>query len=400
MTILAEHMRHVQPSAVQMASVKAAELERQGREILRLTAGEPDFPTPDHVKLACVQSLCENKTKYPPAMGLPELRQAVCVKLRRDNALDYAPEQVLVGTGAKQVIYNALGATLDPGDEVIIPSPYFASYPPMVKLHRGKPVALPAREEHGFKITPEELDRAVTPRTKWLILNSPNNPSGAVYTQADLAGLAEVLRRHPQVWTLCDDIYEYLVFDGLKFATLLNAAPDLKDRVLVVNGLSKAYSMTGWRLGYGAGPVELIRAMFKIQTQSTSGVTTFAQWAGVAALLGDHSFLAERLASFQARRDLTVRLVNAIPDLACLSPQGAFYAYVACPRLMGRKTPAGRVIDADEALVDYFLEEAGVAMVHGGAFGLSPYFRISFATSPEVIRQACQRLGEAAGRLI
>ncbi|MEW6264097.1 MAG: pyridoxal phosphate-dependent aminotransferase [Thermodesulfobacteriota bacterium] len=399
MSFLAEHILQVKPSAVSLMSARALEMERRGRDILRLSAGEPDFPTPDHIKVACIKALCENKTKYPPVIGLPELRQAVCVKLNRDNDLDYSPEQVIVSSGAKQVLYNALAASLNSGDEVIIPSPYWMSYPAIVRLHRGSPVLAPTTPESGFKLGAEDLERAITPRTKWLILNTPGNPTGAVYSREDLAGLGEVLRRHPQVWTMCDDIYEHLVFDGLRFATLLNAAPDLRDRVLLVNGLSKTYSMPGWRLGYGVGPESLIQAMFKVQSQSTSGAATFVQWAAVEALLGDQSFIRARNEAFRERRDLMVALVNRVEGLACRPPQGAFYCYVSCRALLERKTREGRVIGKDEDLVSYFLDEVGVAAIHGAAFGLSPYFRLSFAASQEVIRQACERLEDARGRL-
>ncbi|OPY87554.1 MAG: Aspartate aminotransferase [Syntrophaceae bacterium PtaU1.Bin231] len=399
MSILADHITKVKASEVSLVSARALELERQGRDIIRLSAGEPDFPTPDHIKIACIKALCDNKTKYPPVIGLPELREAVCLKLKRDNALDYSPEQVIVCTGCKQVLFNAMTATLNPGDEVILTAPYWMTYAGIVELSRAVPVFLPTRLQDGFKPSAEALEKAITPRTKWLFLNSPGNPSGAVFSAGELEAFAGVLRRHPQVWILSDDIYEFLVYDGIRFVSLLNVAPDLKDRFLVVNGLSKAYCMPGWRLGYGVGPAELIKAMFKVQSQSTSGATHFCQWAAVTALTGDHSFIASHNAEYAQRRDLVVAMANRIPGLNCRPPQGAFYCFIGCGDYVGRKAPGGAVISSDEDLVGYLLTAAGVAMVPGTPFGMAPYIRVSFATARPEIEKAFERIREALGLL-
>jgi len=399
MKILAEHMNKVKASEVSLVSARALELERQGRDIIRLSAGEPDFPTPDHIRMACIKALCDNKTKYPPVIGLPELREAVCLKLQRDNALAYSPEQVIVSTGCKQVLFNAMTATLNPGDEVVLTAPYWMTYAGIVEISRAVPVFIPTRLEDGFKASAQALEKAITPRTKWLFLNSPGNPSGAVYSAGELQAFADVLRRHPQVWILSDDIYEFLVYDGVKFVSLLNVAPDLKDRFLVVNGLSKAYCMPGWRVGYGAGPEGLIKAMFKVQSQSTSGATHFCQWAAVTALTGDHSFIASHNTEYTERRDLVVVMANRIPGLSCRPPQGAFYCFVGCQGYIGRKAPEGAVISSDEDLVGYLLNAAGVAMVPGTPFGMAPYIRVSFATARPKIEKAFERIRDALGLL-
>jgi aspartate aminotransferase len=399
MSILAEHVLKVKASEVSVVSAKALELERQGKDIIRLSAGEPDFPTPDPIKIACIKALCDNKTKYPPVIGLPELREAICVKLKRDNALAYSPNQTIVSSGCKQVLYNAMTATLNPGDEVVVVAPYFMSYAGIVQLSRGTPVVIPTRQEDGFRPSAAAVEKAITPRTKWLFLNSPGNPSGAVYGSEDLKALAEVLRRHPRVWIVSDDIYEYLVYDESKFLSLLNVAPDLKDRFLVVNGLSKAYCMPGWRLGYAAGPQELIQGMFKIQSQSTSGATHFCQWAAVTALTGDHSFVPVHNARFAERRDLVVSLVGKIPGLSCRPPQGAFYCFITCGAYMGKRTPSGATLSTDEELAGYLLDEAGVAVIPGTAFGMAPYIRVSFATTKPNVQKAFERIEEALGRL-
>jgi aspartate aminotransferase len=399
MSIIATHLTSITPSAVSVISAKALDLERQGRDIIRLSAGEPDFPTPDPIKLACIKALCDNKTNYPPVMGLPELREAICLKLKRDNTLDYSPGQTIVSSGCKQVLYNAMAATLNPGDEVILMAPYWMSYAGIVQLSRGVPVVVSTCPEKGFKPSGEDLEKAITPRTKWLFLNSPGNPSGAVYNAEDLNVIAEVLRRHPHIWILSDDIYEYLVYDGITFVSLLNVAPDLKDRCLVVNGLSKAYCMPGWRLGYAAGPEDVIKAMFKIQSQSTSGATHFCQWAAVTALTGDHSFLAAHNAEYLDRRNRMVAMVNGIEGLHCHPPQGAFYCFIGCDRHLGKQAPAGAVISTDEELVSYLLDESGVAAIPGTPFGMAPYVRLSFATAKPKITKALERIAEALGRL-
>lgn len=399
MTLIAEHLSLVKASEVSVVTAKALELERQGKSVVRLSAGEPDFPTPDHIKMACIKALCDNKTKYPPVIGLPELREAICLKLKRDNALEYKPVETIVCTGAKQVLYNAMTATLNPGDEAIMPAPYWMSYVGMVQLSRATPVIVPTSQENGFKMTAADLEKAITPKSRWLFLNSPSNPAGAVYSPAELMALAEVLRRHPQVWVISDDIYEYITYDDIRFTSLLNVAPDLKDRFLVVNGPSKAYSMTGWRVGYAAGPEELIKAMFKIQSQSTSGANHLAQWATVAALTGDHSFIARNNAEYAARRKLVVSLSREIPGLSSVPPQGAFFSLISCGAYLSRKAPSGTVIATDEQLVDYLLNDYGVATIPGAPFGMPGYFRVSFATSQQQIETAFGRIKEALSRL-
>ena len=399
MNVIAEHLGAIKQSAASTASARAAELIRQGRDIIRLTAGEPDFETPEHVQLAGIRAIIEGKTKYPPIPGILPLREAICRKLKKDNGLTYAPEQVIAGAGCKQVIYNALGVTLNPGDEVVIPAPYFGCYVDQTLLNRGVPVVIESRPAERFKLTPERLEAALTPRSKWLILNNPGNPSGTVYDPADLEALAEVLRRHPQVWLLSDDIYEHLIYEGAAFHSILEFAPDLGERTLVVNGFSKTYCMTGWRLGYGAGPVTLIKNMVKLQSQSTSGACSISQWAGVAALDGDHGFAVRNRAVFQQRRDRVVERINAIDGLSCVTPQGAFYVFIACEGLLGRRTPEGKVLEGEGDVVDFLLHEAEVAVINGASFGLSPFIRISFAAKTELLDEACRRIAAACARL-
>lgn len=398
MLMIAEHMSCIRQSAASVVSARATELRQQGKDVISLSAGEPDFPTPEHVQLAGIRAIVEGKTKYPPIPGIMPLRQAVCRKLMRENRLDYAPEQVIAGAGAKQVIFNALAVTLDPGDEVIVPAPYFGCYIEETALCKGVPVVVETRAEDGFRLDPMRLEAAITPRTKWLILNTPNNPSGAVLGLERLTAIAEVLRRHPQVWVLSDDIYEHLVYDGLPFRSILDAAPDLKPRTLVVNGFSKTFSMTGWRLGYGAGPLALIKAMTKYQSQTTSGACQISQWAGVAALDGEMGFAARQRAIFQERRDLVVRLLSAVPGLEVIRPEGAFYVYVGCGALLGRAAPGGRPLASDADFADLLLDE-GVALIPGDAFGLSPFVRVSFATDTATLTEACRRIGLACAKL-
>lgn len=399
MNVIAEHLGAIKQSAASTASARAAELIRQGRDIIRLTAGEPDFETPEHVQLAGIRAIIEGKTKYPPIPGILPLREAICRKLERDNGLQYGPDQVIAGAGCKQIIYNALGVTLNPGDEVLIPAPYFGCYVDQTLLNRGVPVVVETSQADHFKLTPALLEAAITPRTKWLILNNPGNPSGAVYASAEPDALAEVLRRHPQVWVLSDDIYEHLIYEGAAFHSILTSAPDLGERTLVVNGFSKTYCMTGWRLGYGAGPVTLVKNMVKLQSQSTSGACSISQWAGVAALEGDHGFAARNRATFQQRRDRVVGGINAVDGLSCISPQGAFYAFISCEGLIGRRTPDGKVLEGEGDVVDFLLYDAEVAVINGASFGLSPFIRISFAAKTELLDEACCRIAAACGRL-
>ncbi len=399
MAFIADYLKNVKPSAVSVVTALASDLERQGRDIIRLSAGEPDFCTPDHIKRACTRALDEGKTKYPPAIGIHELREAICQKLKKDNELNYEIDQIIVSTGAKQVLFNAFAATINPGDEVILPCPYWMSYPNMVRFNLGIPVDVPTTVQNGFKMTAEALESKITQRTKWLVLNSPGNPSGAVYSKSELEAIADVLRRYPQVHILSDDIYEYMVYEDTQFVSLGQVAPDLSSRLLIVNGFSKAYAMTGWRLGYGAGPVELVKTMFKIQSQSTSGANTMTQWAGVTALKDDHAFVAKNNEIFQARRDLVVSRLNAIEGLYCEKPEGAFYCYISCEGVIGKTTPQGDVIHNDADFVKYLLNETGVAVVHGEPFGLSPFFRISFATSSKILEEACKRIAQACENL-
>jgi len=399
MPFLADRLSRIKPSPTIAVSTKAQELKRAGRDVIGLGAGEPDFDTPQHIKDAAAQAAAEGKTKYAPAAGIPELREAVCAKLKRDNALDYTPDQVSVGCGGKQTIFNALMGTLNPGDEVVIPAPYWVSYTDITLLAEGTPVVVECGVDAGFKLQPEQLEAAITPRTKWLMLNSPSNPTGAGYTADDLKGLAAVLARHPHVWVMTDDMYEFITYDGFEFATIAAVAPELFERTLTLNGLSKAYCMTGWRVGYAAGPVDLIKAMNKLQSQSTTSTSTLSQWAAVAALNGDHSFIAEHNKAFKERRDVVVSMLNQTDGLSCNTPEGAFYVYPLCDGVIGKSTPDGRKIQTDEDFVTYLLDSEGVAAVHGAAFGLSPYFRISYATSLDLLREACTRIQRACAAL-
>ena len=392
MAFLADTLARVKPSPTIAISAMAMELKAAGKDIIALSAGEPDFDTPDNIKAAAKAAIDAGKTKYTAPDGMPELKQAICAKFKRENGIDYTPAQVSVGSGAKQVLYNALIATLNPGDEVVIPAPYWVSYPDMVLLGGGTPVIVEARPENSFKLAPEQLEAAITPRTKWLIFNSPSNPSGAGYSKDQLKGLTEVLMRHPQVWLMTDDIYEHVSYPPFEFCTPVEVEPGLIDRTLTVNGVSKAYAMTGWRIGYGAGPVELIAAMRKVQSQSTSNPCTISQWAAVEALNGPQDYIAVSRAAFQRRRDLVVSMLNQATGIHCQTPEGAFYVYPSIKGCIGKATPGGTVIENDEVFCTELLEAEGVAAVFGAAFGLSPNFRVSYATSDELLEDACQRI--------
>ena len=392
MSLESRAMQRVKPSPTIAISAKARALAREGRNIIGLAAGEPDFDTPDNIKDAAIKAIRDGKTKYTDPDGMPELKEAVCAKFARENGLTYKPSQIHVAPGGKPVIYNAFLATLNPGDEVIVPGPYWVSYPDMALLAGGEPVFAATTIEDGFKLRPSALEAAITPRTKWLVLNSPSNPSGAAYTRAELAALGEVLKRHPQVWILTDDIYEHLVFDDFAFTTIAQVEPKLYDRTLTMNGVSKAYAMTGWRIGYAGGPEPLIKLMAKAISQTTSNPTSISQYASVEALNGPQDFLPVRAAAFEKRRDLVVSMLNQAPGLRCPTPEGAFYVYPSCEGLIGKKAPNGNLITSDADFAVELLEAEGVAVVHGEAFGLSPFFRISYATSTEVLEDACTRI--------
>ena len=400
MVFLSNTLARVKPSATIVVSTKAAELKAQGHDIISLGAGEPDFDTPENIKAAAIRAIHAGKTKYTAVDGIPELKAAICAKFARENGLDYKPAQVSVGTGGKQILYNALMATLNSGDEVIIPAPYWVSYPDMVMLAGGTPVAVPAGIQTNFKLTPEKLEAAITPKTKWFIFNSPSNPTGAGYTKAELKGLTDVLMRHPHVWVMSDDMYEHLVFDDFKFCTPAEIEPGLYERTLTCNGVSKAYAMTGWRIGYAAGPVALIKAMATIQSQSTSNPSSVSQYAALEALTGPQDFLADNRALFQRRRDLVVTMLNAAQGITCPNPEGAFYVYPDISDCIGKASAKGRKIINDEAFVTALLEETGVAVVFGAAFGLSPNFRVSYATSDEVLAEACLRIQRFCAALV
>ena len=395
MTIVADHLLELKGSAVSRVTVRAKQLETEGRDIIPALCWRTGLGTPDHIKLAAIKAITEGKTQYPIIQGIPELREAICRKLKKDNELSYTPEEVIVSVGCKQVIFNAMVATLNPGDEVIVPTPYFVSYPSMIEINRGKPIFVSTRKEDHFKLTAEDLETAITPKTKWVFINNPGNPSGAVYTEQEFLALTEVFRRHPNVWILSDDIYEFMVFDEARFYSLLQIAPDLKERTLITNGVSKAYAMTGWRVGYGAGPEKLIKTMLKVQSQSTSGTCSISQWASVAALNSDQSCIEKYNEVLKKRRDLVVSIINNIEGLSCDSPKGAFYCYISCEDIIGKKTPNGDTIATDFDFSNFLMEECGVAVVHGEAFGLSPYFRISYATEIEKLKLACNKIAEA-----
>jgi aspartate aminotransferase len=398
-SFLASRLDRIKPSPTIAVTTKARELKAAGRDVIGLGAGEPDFDTPEHIKAAAWEAMRAGHTKYTAVNGIPELRRAIAAKFKRENGLDYTPEQITVSCGGKQVLYNAFVATLNGGDEVIIPAPYWVSYPDMALLSEGTPVFVECPAETGFKLQPAALARAITPKTKWLVLNSPSNPSGAAYTKAELKAICDVLLAHPHVWVMTDDMYEHLVYDDFKFTTPAEVEPRLYERTLTVNGLSKAYCMTGWRVGYAGGPLELIKAMNMVQSQSTSQTSTISQWAGVAALNGPQDFIPKHNKAFQERRDLVVSMLNQAKGIHCHKPEGAFYVYPSCAGTIGRQTPAGQRIGSDEDFVTYLLESEGVAVVQGSAFGLAPHFRISYATSIAALEEACRRIQRACGAL-
>lgn len=392
MAFLSDTLKRIKPSATIAATQKARDLKAQGVDVIGLGAGEPDFDTPDNIKAAAIDAINRGETKYTAVGGIDELKAAIAAKFKRENGLDYTPAQCFVAPGGKPIIYNAMAATLNPGDEVIIPAPYWVSYPDIVSMLGGTPVFVEAGMETGFKLQPEVLEKAITPKTKWFFFNSPSNPTGAAYTAAELKKLTDVLVKYPHVWILTDDMYEHLSYDDFKFATPAQVEPKLYDRTLTMNGVSKAYSMTGWRIGYCAGPVELIKAMTTIQSQSTSNPTSISQWAAVEALNGTQDFIPTRAASFKERRDLVVSMLNQAKGIKCPTPEGAFYVYPSCAGCIGKTTPKGKLISNDQDFVEALLEEEGVATVHGEAFGLSPFFRISYATSTEALTAACERI--------
>jgi aspartate aminotransferase len=392
MSLQSAALSRVKPSATLAADQKARDLRAQGRDIIGLAAGEPDFDTPDNIKEAAIKAIREGKTKYTNVDGIPELKEAICAKFARENGLTYKPSQINVSPGGKPVIYNAMVATLNPGDEVIIPTPYWVSYPDMVLLAGGEPRFVQTSAASGFKVQPADLEAAITPKTRWVFLNSPSNPSGAAYTKAELRAVADVLLRHPHVWILTDDMYEHLVFDDFDFWTIAQVEPALYDRTLTMNGVSKAYAMTGWRIGYAGGPEPLINLMRKVMSQTTSNPASISQYAAVEALNGTQDFIKPNQTLFQGRRDLVVSMLNQATGLHCPTPEGAFYVYPSCEGLIGKTAPSGRTIGSDEDFANELLETEGVAVVHGTAFGLSPFFRISYATANSVLEDACSRI--------
>jgi aspartate aminotransferase len=399
MSFIANRLSRIKPSPTLAITQKARDLKAAGRNVIGLSAGEPDFDTPDNIRAAACRAIEAGDTRYTNVDGTPALKKAICAKFKRENGLDYAPEQITVANGGKQVLYNALMATLNPGDEVIIPAPYWVSYPDMVALAEGTSVPVVCPASTGFKLQAEDLERAITPKTKWLILNSPNNPTGAAYSREEMKALTDVLVRHPHVWVMTDDMYEHLSYDGFRFVTPAQVEPRLYDRTLTVNGVSKSYSMTGWRIGYAGGPKELIKAIGVIQSQSTSNPSSISQAAAVEALNGPQNFIPERAESFRRRRDLVVGMLNEAKGITCHKPEGAFYVYPSCEGVIGRKTPDGKVIETDTDFAAYLLEAEGVAVVQGTAFGLAPFFRISYATSEAELTDACQRIQRACAAL-
>ncbi len=392
MAFLADALSRIKPSATIAVTQMARELKAQGKDVISLSVGEPDFDTPQNIKDAAVAAIARGETKYTPVAGIPELRKAIADKFKRENGLDYKPEQVIVGTGGKQILFNAFMATINPGDEVVIPAPFWVSYPEMIALCGGTPVYVETTIENNFKLTAEQLDKAITPKTKWFMFNSPSNPSGAAYSREELKALTDVLMKHSHVWVLTDDMYEHLVFGDFVYYTPAQVEPALYDRTLTMNGVSKAYAMTGWRIGYAAGPLPLIKAMDMIQGQQTSGACSVAQWAAVEALNGPQDFITESKKAFEERRDLVVSMLNQASGIVCPKPEGAFYVYPSCAALIGKTAPSGKVIANDEDFVMELLATEGVATVHGSSFGLGPNFRVSYATSNAKLEEACSRI--------
>jgi len=399
MSVLAERLGRIKPSPTMAVTALAEDLKRAGKDVIGLGAGEPDFDTPQFIKDAAVKAMNEGKTKYAPPAGVFELREAACRKFKRENNLTYTPDQICIGTGGKQIIFNAMFATLSAGDEVIVPAPYWVSYTDIAVMAEGVPVIVKGTEENDFKITAKQLDAAITPKTKWFVLNSPSNPTGAAYSRDELKALADVLLKHPQVYVFADDIYEHIIYDDFKFYSIAQVEPRLMDRTLTMNGVSKAYCMTGWRVGFAGGPKDLIKGINTVQSQNCSSTSTISQWAAVAALDGDQSFIARNVAMFKERRDLCVSMLNQAKGLTCATPPGAFYVYPSCAGAIGKQTPDGKTIGNDEDFVKYLLETEGVAVVQGDAFGLSPYFRISYAAATEVLEDACSRIQRACAAL-
>ena len=399
MSFVASRLSLIKPSPTIAVTQKARDLKAAGRDVIGLGAGEPDFDTPPNIIEAGKKAMDDGLTRYTPINGTPELREAIAAKFKRQNGIEYSVDEIAVGCGGKQIIFNAMMATLDPGDEVIVPAPYWVSYPDIALLFEGKPVFVECTAENGFKMQPGDLEAVIGPKTRWLILNSPSNPSGAAYTRDELKALADVLMKHGQVWVLTDDIYEHIIYDGFEFSTIAQVEPGLKDRTLTLNGMSKAYCMTGWRVGYAGGPEELIKAMAKVQSQSTTHTSSISQAAAVEGLNGPQDFIQDNNRVFKERRDLVVGMLNQSQGLSCPTPEGAFYVYPSCAGTIGKKTPDGKTIETDEDFVTYILESEGVAAVQGSAFGFSPHFRISYATSTELLEDACQRIQRACGAL-
>ena len=397
--MISSRVNNIKPSLTIATNMKAQELKRAGKDIIVLAAGEPDFDTPEHIKNAAIKAINNGFTKYVPGKGTPDLQQAIQKKFKQDNGLDYDLSNITVGVGGKHIIYNAFSATINSGDEVIIPAPYWVSYPDIVILNDGVPVVVECGEESGFKLNPEDLEKNITKKTKWLMLNSPSNPTGSLYSKQELIALGEILKKHEQVYVLSDDIYEKIVYDDHKFHTFAEVCPDLKDRTLTMNGLSKSYCMTGWRVGYAAGPSNVINAMNKVQSQNVSSTASISMAASVEALNGDQSFISSNNESFLRRRNLVVKHLNETPGLSCRTPEGAFYVFASCKGVLGKKTESGKILNSDGDFMDYLLEDVGVAGVQGSAFGLEGFFRISYATSDSILEDACQRIKNACSRL-